>query len=145
MKIAKWLAIVLASYVVLVVAFECLVTFMGKKQADQGVAPDENWLVITTKDSTENRDTVIAGVEVDGQLYVAANHWPRGWYNRAVLNPDVWITRAGDKTPYRAIPVTGEERVKVAARYDLPWLVRFLSGFPPRSFLRLQLDSTPHN
>jgi F420H(2)-dependent quinone reductase len=137
MKIAKWLAIAVGVYLVLVVAFECFVTFMGKRQADHGVRPDEDWVVITTTDASGPQDTVIAGVEVDGHLYVSANHWPRSWYRRATAHPEVEVTHAGHRGPYKAVPVSGEELVRVAARYHLPWMVRFLSGFPPRSYLRL--------
>ena len=137
MKAVKLLAIVLGIYVGLVVVFECFVGIMGKRQAERGVQPDENWLVITTTDADGSHDTVVGGVESDGHLYVATNHWPRGWYNRAVDNPDVEVTRAGERTPYNAVPVTGAERVGIARDYTLPWVVRMLTGFPPRSFLRL--------
>jgi F420H(2)-dependent quinone reductase len=138
MKAIKVLAIVLGVYVGLVVVFETFVVTMGKRQADQGVGPDENWLTITTT-AADGRgiDTVIAGVKVAGALYVAANHWPRGWYRRALEHPDVEITRAGAKTAYRAAAVDGDERARVEALYNLPWIVRLLTGFPPRSFLRL--------
>jgi hypothetical protein len=137
MKAVKVLAIVLVVYIGIVVAFECLVVTMGKRQANSGVAPDEDWLMITTKDADGSHDTVVAGAESDGQLYVSANHWPRGWYNRAVKNPDVEITRAGKRMAYRAVPVTGAERVRIVQDYNLPWVIRLLTGFPPRSLLRL--------
>lgn len=138
MKAIKWLGVVLGVYVGLVVAFESLVGFMGKRQAARGVSADEQWAVITTTDSDGSaKSTVVAGVEVGGQLYVSANHWPRGWYNRAVEHPDVEVTRAGEKKPYRAVPLTGEEEARIARDYQLPWAIRFLTGFPPRSFLRL--------
>ena len=142
MKIMKLLAIGLATYIVLVFAFETLVVVMGKRQADHGVQPGEHWLVITTNDAQGSHNTVVAGVEIDAQLYVAANHWPRGWYKRALANPDVLITRDGKRQAYRAAPVTGEERVRVAERYRVPWVVRFLTGFPPRAFLRLSPVTT---
>ena len=120
MKAIKVLVIVLAVYVGLVVVFEVFVTTMGKRQADQGVRPDEHWLVITTTGADgRNIDTVIAGVEVAGALYVSANHWPRGWYHRALEHPDVEITRAGTKTAYRAVPVDGDERARAVAGYQL--------------------------
>lgn len=99
MKAIKLLGIALGVYLGLVVAFESLVVIMGKRQADGGVQPGENWLVITTTDADGSNDTVVAGVENGGHLYVAANHWPRGWYNRAIKNPDVAITRAGERWP----------------------------------------------
>ena len=137
MKAVKALGIVVLVYVGIVIAFECLVTFMGKRQADSGVGSDEQWLVITTADADGSTDTVIAGVESGGALYVSANHWPRGWYRRALANPQVVVTRAGHKLAYRAMPVTGDELARVERDYRLPWPVRVLTGFPPRSFLRL--------
>lgn len=118
--------------------FETFVVAMGDRQADAGVSPDEQWLVMTTTGADGNHiDTVIAGVEVAGAPYVSANHWPRGWYRRAVEHPDVEITRAGTKGAYRAVPVDGDEQARAAAGYRLRVVVRVLTGFPPRSFLRL--------
>jgi len=143
MRALKVLAIALVAYAGIIVAFECLVGFMGKRQAEHGVAAGEHWVVITTTgEDGSKRDTVVAGVESAGHLYVSANHWPRGWYNRAVKNPDVEITRGGEKGAYRAIPVDGEERARIAADYPLPWAIRLLTGFPPRSFLRLDPRAT---
>ena len=136
-RLVKRLAVLLVAYVGLVVAFESFVVFMGRRQAAHGVQPGENWLLITTTDAEGSRSAVVAGVEVDGQLYVAANHWPRGWYYRVVRNPDVEVTRRGKSMACRAVPVTGGERARVSQEYTLPWLLRFLTGFPPRSFLRL--------
>ena len=119
------------------VAFECMVVTMGKRQANRGVQPGEDWLVITTTNAEGSNDTVVAGVESGGHIYAAANHWPRSWYNRAIKNPAVEITRAGERADYRAVPVVGDERTRIARDYSLPWVVRLLSGFPPRSFLRL--------
>ena len=137
MKAIRVLALVLAVYIGVVVAFECFVAFMGKRQADSGVRPDESWIVITTTDAHGSTDTVVAGVESGGGLYVSANHWPRGWYNRALQNPEVAVTRTGTKRAYRAMPISDDERTRVAQDYNLPWAIRLLTGFPPRSYLRL--------
>jgi hypothetical protein len=137
MKAVMWSAILLGAYVGVVVAFETLVVIMGARQATRGLQPGEDWIVIATSDARGSTETVIAGVESDGQLYVSANHWLRGWYHRAVENPDVDVTRAGERLTYRAVPVIGAERKRVARDYRIPWAVRFLTGFPPRSFLRL--------
>ena len=104
MKAVKALGIVVLVYVGIVIAFECLVTFMGKRQADSGVGSDEQWLVITTADADGSEDTVIAGVESGGALYVSANHWPRGWYRRAIANPNVVVTRAGTNSRIARCP-----------------------------------------
>jgi len=131
------LAILLAAYVGVVVAFEVLVVTLGRRQVARGVEPGEAWLVIGTTDAQGTTETVVAGVESAGQLYVSANHWPRSWYHRVVANPDVEVTRAGERREYRAVPVTGAERERVARDYSLPFAIRLLTGFPPRSFLRL--------
>ena len=38
---------------------------------------------------------------------------------------------------FRAVPVTGAERDQISRDYSLPFWVRLLTGFPPRSYLRL--------
>jgi hypothetical protein len=138
MKAIKRVAIVLGAYLGIVVAFESLVGFMGASHADRGVQPDEDWVLLTTKtaDGSTN-DTVVAGVESGGHLYVAANHWPRAWYDEAVESPEVELTRRGERIAYRAVPVSGAERERIAGEYRLPWAIRLLTGFPPRAFLRL--------
>ena len=76
-------------------------------------------------------------LENDGHLYVAANHWPRAWYKRALAKPDVRATIDGKTGDYRAVPVTGEEHARVESSHHLGVLFRILTGFPPRYFLRL--------
>ena len=138
MKPVRLVGITLGAYVGLVVAFECFVGFMGQRDASRGVEPGAGWVVITTTDADgTTKDTVIAGVESAGRLYVSANHWPRAWYDRAIENPDVEIALGGETTARRAVAVVGDERVRIAEDYELPWALRFLTGFPPRSFLRL--------
>jgi len=138
MKAIKVLAISLGAYLAPVVAFESLVGIMGTRQAARGVQPGEGWIVIATRDASgSTRDTLVAGVESEGQLCVAANHWLHGWYDRAIANPDVEITRGGERRAHRAVQVTGDERARIARDYALRWPVRFLTGFPARSFLRL--------
>jgi hypothetical protein len=138
MKTAKLLAIAGIAYLAIVVAVESLVGLMGARHAGRGLDPEEDWVLITTAAADGTRkDTVIAGVESQGQLYVAANHWLRGWYGRAVANPGVEIVRGDQKLACRAVPVEGAERDRIAAEYRLPFALRLLTGFPPRSFLRL--------
>ena len=70
-------------------------------------------------------------------MYVAANHWPRQWYNRALENPNVGITFQGETTQYTAAPISGTEHDKVNSEHALPFVFRMLTGFPPRYLLRL--------
>ena len=96
-------------------------------------------VVITTfeADGTAH-DRVVSRLESDGKLYVAANHWPRAWYERALKNPDVQATLDGEKRDYRAVPVTGAEHERVDSANALPVFFRILTGFPPRYFVRLE-------
>jgi hypothetical protein len=137
-KLAKWLAIAVTAYVVLVIGLEGLVTLMGSRHADRGLEPGETWVVLTTRDDDGSRkDTVVAAVESGGKLYVSANHWPRAWYRRARTYPDVEVVRNGEKAARLAVPVEGAERERVLRDYPLPFVLRLLTGFPPRAFLRL--------
>ncbi len=130
MKALKIVATVILIYVGIVVAFE---TLIGYFQPTAG-----STLVITTfeGDGTPH-DRVVSGLESDGQLYVAANHWPRAWYDRALENPEVHVTLDGEKSDYRAVPVTGEEHDRVDSKNSLGVVFRILTGFPPRHFVRL--------
>jgi len=130
MKTLKIIAIVILVYVGIVVAFESLIGYFQPSPAST--------VVITTfaADGTSH-DRVVSRLESDGQLYVAANHWPRAWFNRTLENPEVQITLNGEKRDYRAVPVTGVEHDRVEAENSLGVAFRILTGFPPRYFVRL--------
>ena len=102
MKAAKRIAIALVVYIGLVIAFESLLGFF--QPAGQGT------LVITTTAADGTQDgRVVARLESDDQLYVAAT----------------------------AVPVTGAEHDRVDADHALGVVFRILTGFPPRYFVRL--------
>jgi hypothetical protein len=130
MKAVKILVGVVLVYAGIVVAFESLI---GVIQPTAGAT-----LVITTFDENgAAHDRVVSRLESDGKLYVAANHWPRAWYKRALANPRVQVTLEGAKGDYRAVPVTGAEHDRVDRENSLPAFFRILTGFPPRYFVRL--------
>jgi len=130
MKALKILAIVVLAYVGLVVVFE---SSIGYFQPTAG-----STLVITTFDADGTaHDRVVSRLESGGKLYVATNHWPRAWYKRALQNPDVRVSLAGETGDYRAVPVTGAEHDRVESDNGLGVVFRILTGFPPRHFLRL--------
>jgi hypothetical protein len=132
MQALKIVAIVVFAYVGIVVAFEAMI---GYFQPSTGAT-----LVITTFDAEGiPHDRVVSRLESKGQLYVAANHWPRAWYDRALENPDVQVTLEGAKGDYRAVPVTGDEHDRVDEENSLGLVFRILTGFPPRTFVRLDL------
>ena len=90
MSTAKLPLIVLLAYVGVVVAFESALGYLQPTS--------EGTIVITTTDREgESRDRVLASLESQGQLYVARNHWPRAWYDRALEQPQVEITVDGER------------------------------------------------
>ena len=92
-------------------------------------------IVLTTTDADgESHERVLSPIDHDGQLFVAANHWPRAWYHRALENPDVSVTRNGETTDYRAVPVSEDERERLLDE----------SGFAGRLLLhRLCAEAVP--
>jgi len=130
MKALKILVAVVLAYVGTVVAFESMIGYLQPRAGST--------LVITTLDADGSpHDRVVSRLESDGQLYVAANHWPRAWYRRALANPEVQAALDGGKGDYRAVPVTGAEHDRVDSENSLPVFFRILTGFPPRYFVRL--------
>ena len=130
MRALKIVGIALMVYLAIVVAFESLIGVLQPAS--------DSTLVITTFDSDGTpHDRVLSRLESDGKLYVAANHWPRAWYQRALENPGVQVTLGAKKGGYRAVPVKGAEHGRVDDDNRLPWVFRILTGFPPRYFIRL--------
>jgi len=130
MKAVKIVAIVLVIYVAIVATFESL---LGYYQPSGGPT-----IVITTTDADGNaRDRVVSRLVSQGQLYVAANHWPRAWYHAVLERPDVTVTIDGETRNYHAVPVDGDEAARVDADKPLGLGFRILTGFPPRLFVRL--------
>jgi hypothetical protein len=129
-KPVKWIAILLGVYVGIVVLFEGLLGYFQPEGA--------NTVVITTTapDGTSHA-RVLSLLESDGRLYVAANHWPRAWYRRALANPEVQLTFNDDDGDFRAVPVSTDEHARLSAEHPASPFFRFLTGFPPRYFLRL--------
>jgi len=132
MRIVKIVAIAFVVYVAIVVVFESGIGYFQPQQPG-------STLVITTFDAAGTaHDRVVSKLESDGKLYVAANHWPRAWYERALARPDVEATLdGGTKGQYTAVPVTGAEQERVNGEHPLPLFFRFLTGFPERLLLRL--------
>ncbi len=130
MKVIKIVAILALVYVAIVVAFE---SWLGYSQPR-----GPSTLVITTTDADGvANDRVLSRLESNGQVYVAANHWPRAWYNRALENPNVQVAMGGEKRPYLAVPATDEEHDRISSENRPGIVFRILTGFPPRYFVRL--------
>jgi hypothetical protein len=136
MKVLKWVGIVFVVYVAFVVVFETF--FLGMYQPKLGRTGIPMLVITTTDDSGASDERRLARFETDEKLYVSAHHWPRGWYSRALENPNVRADIDGVVADYVAVAVAGEEFERVAAQFPLPLPVRFLMGFPPpRDILRL--------
>jgi hypothetical protein len=130
MKVVKVVAIVLMIYVGIVALFESLIGTM--QPAGDGT------LVITTLDASgTSHDRVVSKLVVDGKLYVAANHWPRAWFERALANPQVKATVDGAKGDYTAVRIEGAEHERVESANPHGIVFKILTGFPPRYFVRL--------
>lgn len=132
---SRWIriaVIVAAVYVLLVVAFESMLGYFQPSGGDSIV-------IVTTDDTGNSHERVISRRDIDGNLYVAANHWPRQWYGHAIERPQVGVATdiGGAAQPYLAVPLAGDELERVAEIYDAGLVFKFLTGFPPRRFLRL--------
>tara|TARA_R110002072_G_scaffold51389_9_gene137969 strand:- start:10238 stop:10639 length:402 start_codon:yes stop_codon:yes gene_type:complete len=130
MKFLKIFAVLVLTYVGIVIAFEAWLGYYQPK--------NESTLIITTTDADGSRyDRVLARIELDDKVYVAVNHWPRAWYYRVLDQPDVKVTFNEATNDAVAVPVTGAEFDKVNGEHGLPMAFRVLTGFPPRRLLRL--------
>ena len=126
----KILASVLFGYVAFVALMELAI---GLLQPDMDIG-----VVLTTHDERgEASRRKLAGVVFEGHLYVSSNHWLRGWYREALANPAVEVDVEGVPVPHVAVPVEGAERDRIAAVYRMGFLLRFICGFAPSRFLRL--------
>ncbi len=122
--------ILLVVYVLIVVVFESL---LGYYQPSS----DATMVITTTDADGGTHPRVVTQVESDGRLYVAANHWPRAWYRRALANPNISVTVGDETKPYLAVPVDGDEHERADAARPRSAVFLLLTGFPPRYFLRL--------
>ncbi len=135
-KISKWTLIAVVGlfllYVASIVWFEAS---LGYRQP-QG---STSLVIATFNDSGERHERVLRLETIDDKYYIAANHWPRAWYRQSLNNPDVEVKLPGEESfdTYRAIPLEGEEEVRVREIYSPGFYFRFRTGFPPRYFLRL--------
>lgn len=129
-KIIKIAAVVAVAYIGLVVLFE---SSLGFFQPEAG-----GTIIITTSDEQgQPHDRVVSRFESGEELFIAANHWPRAWFRRVLLNPELGVLIDGESGRYQAILLEGSEHDRLASEYDPGLVFRFLTGFPQRYFLRL--------
>ena len=131
MKALKFAGIALVVYVAIVVLFESLLGYFQPE-------PPGSLTITTTDEGGNTHDRVLTELASDGKVYVAVNHWPRAWYRRTLVDPNVQVSRGdGEAQDYVAVAVTGEEHDRVAEDNPLGVVLRFFMGFPPRYFVRL--------
>ncbi|MDG2251604.1 MAG: hypothetical protein P8N11_12240 [Gammaproteobacteria bacterium] len=96
-------------------------------------------VIATLNEDNERHERVLSLREVDGNHYIAANHWPRAWYHQALDNPNVEVKMPGEDVflPFLAVPLDGVEETLLSEEYRLSVRSRAQMGFPPRYFLRL--------
>jgi len=140
-KIVRRLALVILAYVGVVVGFEL---YLGLAQPSFNADFVKQWdapVVITTiGEDGLPQDRFVVPMRSDGHLYVSANHWPRSWYRRALENPKVQITSDGETKDYLAVPIpaASEDQDRLERAHPHPAWFRFLTGYPPRRFVRLE-------
>ena len=99
MKLLKWAGGILSGYVIFVVLFESVL--LGVFQPDFAGYP---MIVLTSTDEAgESQTRKLALFETDEKIYLSAHHWPRGWYERALNNPDVLVEFDGVSSRARYI------------------------------------------
>ena len=133
-KVRKWSLIVVAllvvAYIAQVVAFEVR---LGVNQPE-----NQSTIVIATNDEQGTRtERVVRLVEVEGDAYIAANHWPRAWYQQALANPQIEVDFGDGFEPYTAVALEGEDDAMIREIYTVGFNFKFRTGFPPRYFMRL--------
>lgn len=136
MKIARIVAIVLGVYVILGLVLDAAIGYFQPQRGNTAV-------LRTFDEGGQSKDTVLALLEDNGQLWVESGHWFRGWYNRVKANPDVELVRGGQAAPYRAVPMDSPEALDQVtklmgkgdgARY---WVARTMLLFAPIKPVRL--------
>ena len=133
MRLLKPILILAAIYIGIVVAFESLLGYVQPQN-------DGTLVITTTDDSGNTNQRVLSRLAIDETTYVAVNHWPRAWYRDALERPNVSVNfseGSGEAGDYLAVPVTQAEHDRLQSSHPVPLPMRFLMGFAPRHFLRL--------
>jgi hypothetical protein len=63
----------------------------------------------TALDTTEPRATRVWIADHDGAAWIESASPEREFYRDIIANPNIELTRSGERLRYRAVPVTGEE------------------------------------
>ncbi len=95
-------------------------------------------MIITTDNTGNPTERNLARFTFDNKLYVSSNHWLRGWYYQARERPEVEVVVDGVRAQYTAIAIEGAELATLKREYKMGFILRFICGFAPSRFLRLE-------
>ncbi len=109
MRIVRIGAIVLGVYVGLGLLLDGAIGYFQPQSGTTAV-------LRTFDESGQPTDTVLGLLDDGGQLWVESGHWFRGWYHRAVANPEIELVREAGTTAFRAVPVDTPEAVDTVTR-----------------------------
>ena len=126
------LIILVLTYIGSVINYE---VNLGRNQPMRG-----NSIIIATFDNeNERHERVLSLREMDGEIYVSANHWPRAWYRQALMNPNVEVklASADEFANFTAVPLEDSEDERVRERFRPGFRSQLRMGFAPREYLRL--------
>ena len=129
MAIFEILVVVFVVYVTLLLLLEFVA---WKLQPDM-----EDCVVLHFLKADKPDSRKLYGFDHKNKLYVSSNHWFRQWYNAVLENPTINVERDGGRESYTAISVEGDELAEISRAYKLGFIIRLMSGFAPRRFLRL--------
>ncbi len=130
MKIVKILLITMGIYASLVVIFESLLGYFQPQS-------ETTLTIITNNVEGQENNRVLQQLSSEGNIYVAANHWPRAWYHDALDRPNVKATINGETANFLVTKVSNEEHKALATEFAPSIWFRILTGFPPREFVKL--------
>ena len=66
-------------------------------------------VLVTFDEAGGRHQTRLAVVGDDAAIWVQSGHYFRGWYERALANPEVELERDGELRPYLAVPIDTPE------------------------------------
>lgn len=135
MQLTEILLIVVLVYVGFLALMEALIGFIQPWM-------QEGARLKTTDAEGRTPERMLAGARFDGRLYVGSNHWLRGWYRQALAERRVLVEVDGVEAAYSAVSIEGEERARVSDAYRMGFVLRFICGFAPSKFLRLDPAGT---
>lgn len=107
--LARVFLVLLGIYISLGLTFDALVGYFQPQSVET--------LVLQTRgDDCQWIDTVLTARDNGEELWVESGHWFRGWYNRLLKNPHVYVTRHDKHSRYQAVPVNTDEMVDSMTR-----------------------------